>query len=736
MKKTFSMLLTLLLMVTCCMLTKAEVESFTISQIYQEYTDDTRLHVRVESTGTENGRTTQITPEFIEKATIGTGTTPVLSVHAMTSEQSEGMTFLFILDHAMPIGSDRVKELKKGVNSWIDSMDEKDCAAILVAEEEEIRHLTDGFISDKNALHAAVDDYGRANEDASAKNMIFSAIREGILMTANQAWTRPRNCYIVVCSNGADTYQTLVTAEEISSLLSENNLPMYVVGYAYRNTKTSLATLVNLARNSGGWSEDATPSNDQGTIDEAFDRLRMRILSGYDLTLDCSDGFVFNGSTLVSLKFRNQDTPIKRLADLYLLKKEDPTPVPAGQVARNTSQQVSVPQKPASNRSALDSSVIRKATEYFTSGSINSIVSENARYFCIGGLVICILIVVSIIAKIFGKSSSRNKKTKGNEQSNHKSSDRISEIPTDKNLPSDAPSMHTEVVRGESPAVRGPEVKSLTGNQTDRSGEIDRNGTSVTHFKAQTCFVQEMTFRYTIPGQEQKTVVISNPMDISIGRSAGNTLVLDCQKVSGSHAEIRFENNTVWIVNTSRVVDGRRNDLYLDRQRVDEKAVLPNPCHINIGTVSMDVSYKMTDIQTIPTTNMSSQMDDDGRITVRKAPQSTVTERPIALQVTWSLRGKSESKRIPLAHQVTIGRSVSDTVTIPDPETTVSQHHVILERMGNEIIVKNGSKNVEGMGKNPFYHNGISVTEDIVFEDNMELHLGDAKVTISIVRGM
>ena len=299
----------------------AEIESFSIAQIYQEYEDDTRLHIRLESTGAVNGNAKPLSVQSIAEATIGTGDTPVLSVTSVQDERFEGMTYVFVLDHAMHISSKRVTELKNGMKRWIDAMSDEDCAAILVAEEEEIRVLTDGFVSDKAVLRKAVDDYGKAHERVD-KNMIFSAIREGILMAATDAASRPRNTCIVVCSNGADTYQTLVTGDELASLLSENNLPMYVVGFAYNQYKDSLAALVSMAKNSGGWSEDATPSNDQGTIDEAFDRLRQRINAGYDIQIDCSDGFVFNGPTLVSLRLSDPQVLVKRSADLYLLDKD------------------------------------------------------------------------------------------------------------------------------------------------------------------------------------------------------------------------------------------------------------------------------------------------------------------------------------------------------------------------------------------------------------------------------
>lgn len=225
-------------------------------------------------------------------------------------------------------------------------------------------------------------------------------------------------------------------------------------------------------------------------------------------------------------------------------------------------------------------------------------------------------------------------------------------------------------------------------------------------------------------------------MEISIGRKPGNTLVLDSPKVSGNYARIWFEDNRVWIDNISSIVNGKKNDLYVDNQRVEAKTALSNPCYINIATVSMDVSYQISSMQTPATGSAFSQMDDDGKITMRKVPPTANTERAIPIQITWSLRGVCETRKIPLAHQVTIGRSESDTVKIPDTETTVSQHHVILERRNSEIIVKNGSKSAEGLGKNPFYCNNIGVTEEIPFEDGIELYLGDAKVKISILRGM
>lgn len=293
-----------------------ETNTLAIVQVYQEADTPVRLHVRLE--GDVGGAPLTLAEGGIAEATIGTGTVPVVSMNAVTAEAFGGMRYVFVLDHAMPIGSNRVTQLKDGMVAWIDSLTERDQAAILISEAEEVRLAAD-FTSDKAVLRAAVDGYGKAVEYAG-KNMIYSAIKQAIELAGRKDASLPRSSCVVVCSNGADTYQTLVTGEQLSQMLSADSIPLYVAGFAYTAQKEALVGLMNLARSSGGWSEDATPVNDQQTLDIALGNLRQRIMGGYDVVLDCSDGFVFNGATLISLRLREPDLLVKQTADLYLLK--------------------------------------------------------------------------------------------------------------------------------------------------------------------------------------------------------------------------------------------------------------------------------------------------------------------------------------------------------------------------------------------------------------------------------
>ncbi len=698
----------------------AEIESFSIAQIYQEHEDDTRLHIRLESTGAVNGNAKPLTVQSIAEATIGTGDTPVLSVTGVQNDSFEGMTYVFVLDHAMSISSKRVKELKNGMNNWIDAMSEKDCAAILVSEEEEIRVLTDGFVSDKAVLRAAVEDYGKADEHPE-KNMIFSAIREGILMASTDAATRPRNTCIVVCSNGADTYQTLVTGDELASLLSENNLPMYVVGFAYSQHKNALASLVSMAKSSGGWAEDATPSNDQGTIDEAFDRLRQRINAGYDIVTDCSDGFVFNGPTLVSLRLSDPQVLVKRSADLYLLDKdEEATPAPAAKLVKS---EENAPEKADSSSEGSKeeiTEVLRSKAE-----EVRDWIGDHPQAAigaCAGAAVLVLLL---ILARAIGrgkkhqaenvpehddsedttmKSSTRSRMQKPKAEETSEETMRV------RDSAQSAP--RAEDVKTETVRMRGTQVQSFVPRQSTDAGTVAK-----------------LKIRYTVPGQTECEKVFSNPLEISIGRETGNTLKIEYSCLSARHALITCEGGKVYITNVSEVRDGEQNELYVNRSLIREKTELVSGARLNIGMIPMVVDW------TLSTQNMDAQDDDDRTVRTRRQPlddDATVRVRPMALHVRWTLRGEEGSSRVLFTSQATIGRDKKDTVCIEDAEKSVSKHHLILFRAGQNITLRNGSREDPVEGKNPFYLNGKAIVDEVPFENGMTVLLGDAKVTLEL----
>ena len=721
MKRLLACLLTALLLLSgSCSAAFADIETLTIAQIYQEHADDTRLHVRIESSAAVSGTATPITPDNIVEATVGTGDTPVLDVRSVRDASFAGMSYVFVLDHAMNIGSERVKELKTGMNEWIDSMSERDCAVIIVSEEEEIRVLTDGFTSDKDVLHAAVDDYGRANENPS-KNKIFSAIREGILIAANRDCSLPQNCCIIVCSNGADTYKTQVTAEELSSLLSENNLPMYVVGFAYRARMDALTVLVNMAKNSYGWTEDASPVNDDGTIDEAFERLCRRIAGGYDIALDCSDGFVFNGATLVSVRFSAPETLLKRTADLYLLSKNDETSAP-----RMTAR----PQTAATqNQSAAPSPTTASSVQYGElMGKALSAVDGFApillRQTEIGGVLLpnCVLLggcaILLIIAVMLVRTARRRNRVGKTEPIHEDNQIDNSEMVTSRPdqpyaLPDSSDEIQTERVRGQTHG------QSVIMQDADRMNEDRSVQNAAKHY------VSIMTVSYRIPGQEWKEQAFFAPVEVTVGREVGNTLTIPYECVSGRHAMISCEGEQVFISNISEMRNGEQNALYLNERLVMQKTKMLSPSRINVGMVPMTVSWTLTD-------DGAPCSEDDDK-TVRLRPQEedqTVRVNPVVLIVSWTVGQHQEERRVPLVDEVSIGRDRKDTVAIEDPEKTVSKRHIVVVRTQDGLAVRNGSREDFAEGKNPFFVGNKKIVDEIPFEDGMTIYAGKVRITI------
>lgn len=735
MKKYMAALMAIVLF-AACMPALAEIESFSIAQIYQEFEDDTRLHIRLESTGAVSGHAQPLSVASIAEATIGTGDTPVMSVTSVKDSVFEGMTYVFVLDHAMSISNKRVTELKDGMNNWIDAMSDKDCAAIVVAEEEEIRVLTDGFVSDKAVLKAAVEDYGKGDEKPG-KNMIFSAIREGILMASTDAPSRPRNTCIVVCSNGADTYQTLVTGEEISSLLSENNLPMYVVGFAYSNYKDSLAALVSMAKSSGGWSEDATPSNDQGTIEEAFDRLRQRISAGYDVEIDCSDGFVFNGPTLVSLRLSDPQVLIKRTADLYLLDKdEDETPAPA---AKPTAKPVAKPtvkpaEKPAANQDDPGAAAPEENPEQ-TEGSVLDTalawLEENPKAVIGAGAAAAVIVLLIIISSIAKRGRRRENEIKAETDKSEDTTVKSSSQHKAQQAAAGETGEETMRVRAAAQAAPQAAAPAARYENDNRMETVRMRGTQVQSFvprqTEETGVIARLRIRYTVPGQAECERVFTNPLEVSIGREPGNTLTIDYECLSSRHALITCEGSRVYIANVSKMRNGEQNELYVNRILIQEKTELRKGCRLNIGMIPMVVDW---------TLDAPGAQEQDEDHTVRRRPQedddATVRIRPMELSVRWSIRGMEGSSRVMLTGQATVGRDARDTVCIEDVEKSVSKHHLILIRTGRSIVLRNGSREDPVEGKNPFYYNGNGIVDEIPFENGMTVYLGDARVTLEL----
>lgn len=249
--------------------------------------------------------------------------------------------------------------------------------------------------------------------------------------------------------------------------------------------------------------------------------------------------------------------------------------------------------------------------------------------------------------------------------------------------------------------------------------------------------VAKMVVDYMTPGSAPCRREFMNPVEISIGRESSNSIVVNYAGVSPRHALIRCEGNSVFLSNVSEFRDGAQNDLYVGGKPVGERMEISNGCHFDVGMVPMTVSWSFS--QTAQSPLMTAE--DIAQKAVLKdavkpvgfdmrSSEDTVRVLPIILNVSWLIGHQTSSKRVTLDREISIGRDVQDTVVINDPQKTVSRHHIVIMRQGNELMVKNGSRMDSAMGKNPFIYQGREIRDGVPFVSGMTVRLGEAIVKI------
>lgn len=662
----------------------AEIGEYAIAQVWQEPNRPAALHVRMESTDAAEGRSAGLTEDSFAEATIGTGNTPILGVRSVGDASYEGMCYVFVLDHAMGITADHAEKLRQGVNQWIDTMSDRDYAVVIIAEADDTRLVTPDFTSDKGFLKSAVSQYGGAVE-FPAGNMIYTALHKAILTAAGRSDSLPRGCCIVACTNGADTYQTLVTGEQLATMLSENNLPLYVAGYADPSAKEALVGLINIARSSGGWSEDASPASNRLSLDEALARLHDRIRGGYDITLDCSEGFVFNGPTLLSLRMKASNQVIRRQASLYLLDHQQPL------------ETASATEPPAEDAPAANGD----ASETTSS-------TENERDSSLPDILMGASAATLVMLLVFLGIGKRKKKQQ-------------TPAPVPVPVPNPPPMPKPELLQSEAktqPVRSGNHFgdESVRVRHAEKPAENVQKGNFVYDEPLEKeTQIERITFIYTIPQQSEQSKSFIWPESISIGRAENNMLCIPYQSVSANHALIECENGRVFITNNSEIRDGQQNPIYVDRRPVQQRTELTNGCHLNLGMVSFTVTWENAG-EEIPL-----PVDASDHTVRRVVP---------TLLIQWSLRGRSGSRLVSLGSDVTIGRAPNDTVSIDDEAHRISNHHLRIQWQDNQIIIRNDSRIDSETGRNPFIYNGSMIVDAVPFENGMQIQLADALVTI------
>jgi len=241
------------------------------------------------------------------------------------------------------------------------------------------------------------------------------------------------------------------------------------------------------------------------------------------------------------------------------------------------------------------------------------------------------------------------------------------------------------------------------------------------------------------------------PVSLSIGRSAGNMMVIPDAHVSAQHAVIDCGSSAVTVRNVSTVREGRQNPVYINDRPLEGSSVLNSGDVLKLNCVPLTVTWTVRTSrapaapQPVPAAAPAAvpaatpaPMMQDAQVTVPilRQGESQQTLATVRLLVTWKLPNEQEQQRIIcLTEQLpaTIGRSEGDTVFLNDPYRSVSRSHLTLAMQGGAITLRNSSKGPDGSaGYNPVYLEGSRMNEPVMLTDCLgkKLELGLAGIVI------
>lgn len=685
----------------------AQGESVTIAQVSQEAHAPERIHLRIETSNRNGQPIENLSMQNITNAFVGTGNVPVIGMSRTNAEQGDGMAYVFVLDQAMPANSNRLKEMKTGLNQWIEAMTDRDYAAILFSTDRECINYTDGFTNDKRALYAAVDAL-RLKEKGENKNQIYMSLKEAIELAGSRSEI-PLNRVVITCTNGVDSYQTQVRPNEIQDMLKTKGITLYVVGFAYSTVKRELATLMDIAQSSGGWSEDATPTNERLSIDEAFSALRRRIMGGYDIIIDCSDGFVANGLTQFALEFDFLPLPVKRQADITLQESE-----------KRDLPQILKGDEAGEPQQGRESKIIFEEVSKF----LNNLDSKLLRNIL--SITIIVGTAIFIIIRIIHRQEPRKYRAYEHKDTitpfpnpagdiinqNLNSLDQmdILEIKTEQRLTAKIDHKDIEEQHRDDVTIR-PSLQE----QTERS-----------------MWNADISIKKNFAGQAEGVCIyrLMEGKPLIIGRSSTCDIKTneDDIRVSKKHAQLCLEEQRIVVRNISAQDErGDRNRLLANGTLVEDKHEINSGTILLLGETSMELNWEVIKYGNYAKREAVTNRCDD----VKQSLNGTLRLKPCELCIEYQLMDDIMRGTYTMQRYFTIGRGCDNDLCISNP--MISEKHVRIEqKYDGKFYITNTSSEKTNFGKNPAYVNQRMVMESCELSKVSEIMLGEVILNLTI----
>lgn len=228
--------------------------------------------------------------------------TESLQVESVTPYSKENSVCAYILVDLSTSVQGSFDLIKRSINSYVDSMGEKDKVVILTFGEKEVLSLLDGTetkseIKDKvNSLNC--------NEDGT---LFYEALKQAYQLS-NAAISAFDREYVIAFSDGIDVQRGSTTYEEITELYATHTLPLYAACIS-DDSQEAIDNFGNLARSSGGSMELIIEDKDFTEFSQEIDNVTLLTLKAND---NIADGQIKQLSIKITYLHVECEVPITR----------------------------------------------------------------------------------------------------------------------------------------------------------------------------------------------------------------------------------------------------------------------------------------------------------------------------------------------------------------------------------------------------------------------------------------
>jgi VWFA-related protein len=214
------------------------------------------------------------------------------------SQSRQGVAYVFLVDVSKSIHRTQFNEMRAEIDSWIDGLTPNDRMAIFTFGDQD-RQLVD-FISDKNALHAALQRVGPTDKSTR----LYLALRNAIDIRQRTDAGLPSRRVIVILSDGKDEGSGL-TADDVGRIFQQSPIPIYAIGFSRLPSSQRnmyLEALNRVAVLSGGLYVEGS------SLPAAYQAIREAIQRVFLIRLECQACQVSNQSQPLEMTYKNGTT--------------------------------------------------------------------------------------------------------------------------------------------------------------------------------------------------------------------------------------------------------------------------------------------------------------------------------------------------------------------------------------------------------------------------------------------